>query len=791
MLKHAGKTVAIFGLALIALSLTGSTRNAAIDSNAVSRPDPPALTAQREEANQLNQAGRYADARQAFLTVASESEALGIRHSAAIAWNNAGGLSVIMLQFRDALTDFLRARAIAEDTHDLDALSKTLNNLASLHLLMGKEASALNEAREALALPEKSTLPRVRAVLRYEEAMSLASLGRFDEAEPLYRRSVGELEDLGELATAARVLATFGIACLNANHPDESEDVLSEALALARIHHLNVAANILRGLGRLKARQGDPRSATALFQAALDAPQTTTPRWMIYADRGDFRLETRDWQGAVGDFREARRLAARMRADVIPADQDRVALEGGLNRVASGLVEAGNELASLSTDQVLLDETFAAAEQDRLWSLRALIPAPSDWRTRLPAAYWDVLARYQAAAMAKSPAASGPGGTSLQQQLEQMEMFAAGTDKDAATVGTEGRGNELRHVRDVLDASSVLFSFHIGKSSGWLWAADHENVSIYRIADFTSLKADAAALTQAIQKGDPSARGLGQKLYQNLFGEVRNSYLSHPRWLLELDGPLFDVPFSALVAGNEYLGANAALEIIPSAIMLKRREPFLAGGFLGVGDPIYNAADIRYQGDRARVGTALPRLPATAPELDASAREWGSKSQLLTGEHATAPEVEIALRSNPAVVHFATHVVAGPGDYSSGLIALSLDHNGTVGLLGPTEIVAHPVKAQLVVLNGCHSAQGQALPGAGLMGLTRAWIGAGAKAVLATRWDIPDDAGQAVMVAFYRSLRSNPDQGPAFALRQAQMELARGNRWPPSVWAAYFLLAQE
>ena len=52
-----------------------------------------------------------------------------------------------MLQFHDALTDFLRARAIAEDTHDLDALSKTLNNLASLHLLMGKEASALEVRR--------------------------------------------------------------------------------------------------------------------------------------------------------------------------------------------------------------------------------------------------------------------------------------------------------------------------------------------------------------------------------------------------------------------------------------------------------------------------------------------------------------------------------------------------------------------------------------------------------------------------------------------------------------------
>jgi tetratricopeptide (TPR) repeat protein len=800
VLRHSGELATIFGLALIALSLTGSTRNAAIDSNVTFHTDPAVLIRQRDEAKNLYTASRYAEARDLYLAVARSAEITGTSHTAAVSWSSAGGLSVVLLQFRDALTYFLRARRIAEATHDLDALSGTLNNLASLYLTLGNEADALQVARDGLALPETSTAPSVRAKLRYGEAMALASLGRFDESLPIFRQAVGALEDLGDLENAARSMGAFGIACLNANHPAEAESALSNALATVRIHHLNNAANILRGLGRVKARQGDVRSATALFQAALDAPPAATPRWLIYADRGDFRLGTRDWQGALEDFRESRRLAAQMRADVVPADQDRVALEGGLNRAAAGLVEAGNQLAGSAMDHRLIEETFGAAEQDRLWSLRALIPAPNDWRTRLPPVYWDVLARYQTAQrddMARPSAASDSSAASMRRQLEQMEVLAAGGAPDRRRVpASDAPGSELRHVRSVLDPASVLFSFHLGKSGGWLWAADRDHVSVYRIADLSSWKADAAALTLAVRNGDASARGLGQRVYRNLFGDVAKSYLSHPRWLLELDGPLFDVPFPALMTedgrgGSEYLGARAALELIPSALMLKPREPFQAGEFLGVGDPIYNAADARYGRSRGSPRMALPRLPATATELEACAREWGSKAHLLTGGHATAPEVGTALDSNPAVVHFATHVIAGPGDYSSGLIALSLDRTGSVGLLGPTEIVAHPVKVQLVVLNGCHSAQGAALPGAGLMGLTRAWIGAGAKAVLATRWDIPDDAGQAVMVAFYRALRSSPGQGPAFALQKAQLELARDTRWPPSVWAAYFLLAQE
>jgi CHAT domain-containing protein len=144
------------------------------------------------------------------------------------------------------------------------------------------------------------------------------------------------------------------------------------------------------------------------------------------------------------------------------------------------------------------------------------------------------------------------------------------------------------------------------------------------------------------------------------------------------------------------------------------------------------------------------------------------------------------------VIHFATHVVTAPGDYSSGLIALSLDRTGAMGFIGPSEIAAYTLTPSLVVLNGCHSGQGEALPGVGLMGLTRAWIGSGARSVLATRWDIPDEAGATMMVEFYRALRMWPDRGPAFALQQASRLLkshVSGNT--PDVWGAYFVLGRE
>jgi CHAT domain-containing protein len=172
---------------------------------------------------------------------------------------------------------------------------------------------------------------------------------------------------------------------------------------------------------------------------------------------------------------------------------------------------------------------------------------------------------------------------------------------------------------------------------------------------------------------------------------------------------------------------------------------------------------------------------------------WGpAKTRLLTGSDAAVGKVEAALRSNPSIVHFATHVITGSGEYASGMIALSLEPSGAVGLLGPREIVAHPVTAALVVLNGCHSGKGETLPSAGLMGLTRAWIGAGAGAVLATRWDIPDDEGRTFIATFYRALKAHPERGAAFALQQSQLELMRGGGSgnKQNLLAAYFLLGR-
>ena len=798
---------AIFGSALVAFSLCGSTWRP-------SRNIKPASTAEialYNEGHRLYIAGEYTLASQVFRSAALRAEIDGSPRQAAMNWNNAGVAALDRLDFRNALPNFLKAKWMAEAAGLRQPLAITLNNLAGLYLQMGDPEAAMRIARDglsgALGSDAAGDKTGTSSRLRYQLAIALTHLHRFDEAAPIYRRAIDEIAEGNDLDATARALASFGSDCLEAGHLDEAEDALSEALLLVRLHHLSASANILRALAKLRVRQGDLRSATALFEDAIQSPPGIAPQWEVYADRGEFRFGLNDLHGSLADFRQARRIASQLRTDIVPADQDRITLEGGLTRVSAGLVAAGNRLAQQTSDATLLRETFDAAEQDRLWSLRSLIPAPNDWRTRLPNTYGDLLGRYQTierTLVANPSSELATQAADLQFELQQIQAAAA--NEGLTQIRDE---SALAHVRQVLDPDSVLLSFYITQSGGWLWAVDRHGVDVYATPGFETLKAAVTEFSHAAQNGDVNAAELGRGLYKLLFGSVSARYLSHEKWLLEPDGPLFDLPFAALVVGNTdskgksepiFLFERKVLQAIPGALMLEPRTAFGrgslfgTGSFLGVGDPIYSPADTRYKGDSTKHEVVLPRLPATAAELDACSRAWNpARSQLLTGTNAGLTSVREALHSNPSVIHFATHVVAAPGDYSSGLIALSLDHTGAMGFLGPVEIAAYTLTPSLVVLNGCHSGQGEALPGAGLMGLTRAWIGAGAHAVLATRWDIPDEAGARIMVEFYRTLRAWPERGPAFALQQAQAEFLKsgvsGNT--AQVWGAYFVLGRE
>lgn len=96
------------------------------------------------------------------------------------------------------------------------------------------------------------------------------------------------------------------------------------------------------------------------------------------------------------------------------------------------------------------------------------------------------------------------------------------------------------------------------------------------------------------------------------------------------------------------------------------------------------------------------------------------------------------------------------------------------------------MNADLVVLNACESGKGKISEGEGLLSLTRDFIEAGAKNVLYTLWNIPDDQARDFIILFYREVLAGSSYSNALERTKQRMRNDPA-RSLPFYWAGYQL----
>ncbi|WP_337907163.1 CHAT domain-containing protein [Iningainema tapete] len=137
------------------------------------------------------------------------------------------------------------------------------------------------------------------------------------------------------------------------------------------------------------------------------------------------------------------------------------------------------------------------------------------------------------------------------------------------------------------------------------------------------------------------------------------------------------------------------------------------------------------------------------------------------------------------IIHLAANAFPNncqKGDSPDAIALASSDRDD--GWLRTEEIQNMKLKADLVVLTGCDTALGK-ITGDGVIGLSRAFLVAGADSVIGSLWAVDDMATAFLITEFYGNLSKNTDK--AGALRQAMLETMK--KYPnPRNWAAFTLI---
>ena len=267
---------------------------------------------------------------------------------------------------------------------------------------------------------------------------------------------------------------------------------------------------------------------------------------------------------------------------------------------------------------------------------------------------------------------------------------------------------------------------------------------------------------------EQSAQRLLASLYAELMAPLETWLKPHTPLAIVPHGVLHHVPFHALYDGQNYLLDRCEVSYAPSATVFALCQQRSS-----------------HAPTRALIaGVADALIPAASAEVQSVARQLadgGIEAETLTNEGATLEALN-AIASGYDVLHLACHGLFRADNPMFSAVKL---HDGW---LTAADVMQLNLKDALVTLSACESGRGTVLLGDEVIGLPRAFLGAGAASVIVSLWLVQDESTVTLMTHWYRQLRER--MGRAAALRAAQQVLRQ--TYPhPYYWAPFVLIGKR
>jgi len=762
----------------------------------------------------LRTAGDFAHAIEQFSSAEKAAHQISDLSRESVALRESSACQISLFHYREALESAEVSRQLADRAKDDTASGAAAMVLSSIYRGLGDLALAEKESEYAINKLSNTARQDFLAKALLNQAILEMQQGRSVEALRWGRRAVEAAHRAAAEPTEAFAWDISGLLMLNQGKVPEGEQALDKAAAIqTRLNDTDDLAVTHEHLAELELKKDNYAAALKFIDEAFAANAPAfkiNPQYYPIHVRGQILLGLGRMHEALLEFHHAVDAANQWRSGALPGDVTSTLTIAQLHDVYEDYAELAASLALKNHDSALIRAGLEALAGNRAASLREQLTLSFDKNLQLPPEYFELLSALQ-----KEEAHVTLGGKSQEQEAKLRETRLQLSELENK-IGLElldnpspneknAHKNSLRSIQVRLSGTEVLLSFCLGKRQSFVWAVTGEDVNLYELPDETTIGNQAKAFSAAARTGQDIA-GSGRALSQTLFGQLNSTVRRKRNWLIVADGALLDgVPFSALSIRGESAPLSAAhsVRLLPSELLLLQPPASLpASVFVGIADPIYNLADSRRTGaplvqakhtDQAKV---LARLAGSDREVKAAAGMSGlADIELLTGLQASGNALRHATAKRPEVLHFAVHVVSPEGRPQEAALALSLTNDGLPELLTPEVVASYRVPGSLVVMSGCDSEQGKTLPSAGLIGLSRAWLLAGAAAVIVSAWPTPDDSGQ-FFSAFYAHFQKH--SGPlakraSLALQEAQLDMQRGGgyRSSPSLWAAYSIISKE
>lgn len=566
----------------------------------------------------------------------------------------------------------------------------------------------------------------------------------------------------------------------------------------------------------------------------------------VYSDSGD-------WARAAQSYRQALVLARQINSneDIVNALQDLAqvsVLNGNLDEADAAIAQlrrinnddavhpsatlllAMGMLASARRQPAQAEAYFHSAQSDSSSLMTTKLTAGFalaqlfESQNNMSAAertYKAALSQYEAArAQLKSEESQLPFGTNAAEIYDYYIHFLVklGRNEAALAVADQSRAQTLERRleepgagKPLREASlnpqqiaqktkSTLLFYWLGKQESYLWVMTPAKTQLFFLPPQHEITASVERYRKALlEVQDPlkSGNADGQSLYKMLVSPAAALLHSNTPVIVLADGILSQLNFETLLVPGAAPGTppNAASDVRMHYLLgdlIVSSAPSLA--MLGAAEPMGRAnRRILLIGNPDSPDQDFPSLPFFGLEMSRIEGYFSSSEiSVLTGQQAT-PAAYLA--SDPrgyTYIHFVSHAVASlTSPLDSAIILSNPAGQEDSYKLYAREIIQRPIHAQLVTISACYGNGTRTYAGEGLVGLSWAFLNAGAQQVIGALWEVSDDSTPRLMDKLYQGLTTG--DSPAVALRNAKLSLlhSQSRFSAPFYWAPFQIYSRR
>jgi CHAT domain-containing protein len=309
-----------------------------------------------------------------------------------------------------------------------------------------------------------------------------------------------------------------------------------------------------------------------------------------------------------------------------------------------------------------------------------------------------------------------------------------------------------------------------------------------------TLERQAESFRELLAGRRPDFRKPARSLYQTLIAPIADLVSTRRSWILVPDGPLWNLPFQALVdPRGRYLAEHAAIVYAPSTAawmeMSATRHALSNSGrreLLAFGNPTIPSS-AGSEGTRA----SLASLPEAETEVKGTARLYGAGSAVYVRNQATEERFK-AEAPRYRVLHVAGHGVLNDASPMHSYLLLASGNSKTEdGYLEAGELMQMDLGADLVVLSACDTARGKYASGEGIIGFSWALFAARCKTQVVSQWKVDSAATSFFMRDFHKNVRGDRTRA-ASALQKTVASMLKTKEYRhPFYWAAFVVFGDS